>query len=284
VTTSRHSTTAEGVALARAAHQLIDAQPPIFADALALRIIGPSGEARLRDTRAMYDIEGMRRARASISIRSRFTEEELARAIGEGTRQYVILGAGLDTFAYRRTDIADRLTVYEVDQPDTQRWKQERLADAGIPVPANVRFVPTDFNDRGLEHSLAASGFQRDLPALFSWLGVLYYLPRPSIVESLRFVAGQKPPGRVVFDFALAESSIAPGHEQLLREFTDYNRDRSERWRTWFTPEEMRSLLEECGFREIVHLDYEAITRRYLDGRADGLLPSPLVELISARN
>jgi methyltransferase (TIGR00027 family) len=236
----------------------------------------------MRENMAMHAIDGMRRARASVTIRSRFAEEELARAVAAGARQYVILGAGLDTFAYRRTDLADRLAVYEVDEPETQRWKRECLAEARLAVPGNVHFVAVDFNEGELEQALVAGGFRRDMPTVFSWLGVVYYLPRPSVLETLRFIAGQAAPCGVVFDFAVPAATVAPCHQSLLREFMDYNRSRTERWQTWYTPEEMRLLLGDCGFSEVIRLDYETIAGRYLSGRSDGLLPSPLVELISA--
>jgi methyltransferase (TIGR00027 family) len=283
VTKPRHSTTAEGVALARAAHQVIDSKPLIFSDPLALKIIGASGEAAMRQNMAMYAIDGMRRARGSIAVRSRFTDEEIERALSAGTRQYVILGAGLDTFAYRRTDLGDRLAVYEVDHPDTQAWKIQRLAEAHIAIPPNVHFVPVDFNERALAKSLDAAGFRRDVPALFSWLGVVYYLPRASVLETLQFIAAHDAASGVILDFAVPESTVAAEHRELLQEFLAYNRSRSERWRTWFTPQEMASMLRACGFSEIVHLDYETIASRYLAGREDALLPSPLVGLISAR-
>lgn len=279
----QHNTTAEGVALTRAAHQVIDADDLIFPDPLALKIIGPAGEKKMLGHIAMYGIEGMRRARASVTIRSRFAEEELARAVAAGTGQYVILGAGLDTFAYRRTDLADRLVVYEVDEPQTQQWKRNCLAGAGIAIPGNVRFVPVDFNEGELARALAESGFTRDAPAFFSWLGVVYYLPLPSVLETLRFIASQNAPSAVIFDFALQPSSVAPCYQELLREFLQFNQNRSERWRTFIAPEEMLSLLRDCGFSDIIHLAYDAIASRYLVGRTDGLLPSPLVELISAR-
>ncbi len=277
------SATAEGVALTRAAHQVMDAEPLIFRDPLALKIIGPSGEAQMHQNAAFYATEGLRRARASVTIRSRFAEEELERAVAAGTRQYVILGAGLDTFAYRRTDLSDRLEVYEVDQPATQEWKKTRLAEERIGVPPNLHFVPVDFNHGTLGPALAEAGFRRDIPALFSWLGVVYYLPHSSIRETLRFIAGQQAASGVVFDFAIPESTVAPHHQKLLREFMDFNRGRSERWQSWFTPEEMKALLRECGFSEITYLGHETIASRYLGDREDGLLPSPLVELISAR-
>jgi methyltransferase (TIGR00027 family) len=269
--------------VARAAHQLIDAQPLIFPDPLALRIIGVAGARLLEENMPSYRLDGLLRARSSITVRSRFTEEELARDVAAGTRQYVILGAGLDTFAYRRADLRETLTVYEVDQPGTQRWKLERLAEAAIAIPANVRYVPVDFNERTLAQGLAEEGFRRDLPTLFSWLGVMYYLPLDSILETLRFVAGQEAPSTIVFDFAVAQSAVAPEHQRLMRDFLAFNRTAPESWQTWFAPEEMKATLRDCGFRNIVHLDWAAIERRYLAGRTDGLLTSPLVGLVAAR-
>lgn len=277
-----HSHMAERVAVARAMHQLVDSRPLIFEDPLALPIIGAAGGRILRENASNYPIEGLLRARSSITARSRFTEEELTRAMAGGVRQYVILGAGLDTFAYRRTDLRDRLTVYEVDQPATQRWKLERLAEARIEVPGNVRFVPVDFNERTLADGLADAGFDRDRPSFFSWLGVIYYLPPDAIEATLRFMAGQPAPSGVVFDFAVAPSTVAVEHRGLLQSFLEFNRTASERWQTWFEPTEIRTLLKSCGFREINHLGYAEVERRYLAGRPDGLLPSPLVELISA--
>lgn len=277
-----HSHMAERVAVARAAHQLVDSRPLIFEDPLALPIIGAAGERILRENKSSYPVEGLRRARSSITVRSRFTEEELARAMAGDVRQYVILGAGLDTFAYRRADLRDRLTVYEVDQPDTQRWKRERLAEAGIGVPENLRFVPVDFNERTLADGLAEAGFNRNLPAFFSWLGVCYYLPLASIEATLRFIAGQQGSGSVVFDFAVAPSTVTAEHRDLLQAFLEFNRTAPERWQSWFTATEIRTLLDACGFHDIRHLDYAAVEQRYLAGRSDGLRPSPLVELVSA--
>ncbi len=277
-----HSQMAEQVAISRAVHQLIDEQPLVFDDPLALPIIGAAGERRMRENLALYQIDGLRRARGIIAIRSRFAEEELERALAGGTAQYVILGAGLDTFAYRRADLRERLTVYEVDQPVTQRWKTERLAEARIAVPPNLRFVPLDFNEHSLAEGLVGAGFRRDVPAFFSWLGVVYYLPEESVFETLRFIAGQQAAIQLVFDFAVAESAVPPRHQHLFREFMEFNRTNPERWRTWFAPEAIRAHLGGLGFSEILHLDAEAAASRYLHDRGDGLLAGPLVGLISA--
>jgi methyltransferase (TIGR00027 family) len=167
--TGRPSATAFGAAALRAAHQLLDA-PPAFEDPLALRILGPRVAAAI--------VEDPQRAgapaslRALVSLRSRHAEQALADAVGRGVRQYVVLGAGLDTFAYRNPFGARGLRVFEVDHPATQRWKRERLAEAGIEVPVRASFAPVDFERDTLADGLARAGFDADAPAFFSLLGV----------------------------------------------------------------------------------------------------------------
>jgi methyltransferase (TIGR00027 family) len=273
---------AERVAIARAVHQFMDEPPLVFSDPLALPIIGAAGDRWMRDHLELYRTEGMRRSRGVVVIRARFTEDELEQAVARGTTQYVILGAGLDTFAYRRRDLAGRLTVYEVDQPATQRWKTQRLAEAGIPTPPNLRLVPVDFTGNALAERLAAAGFRRDAPAFFSWLGVIYYLPSESILATLAYIADQQAASQVVFDFAVAEAALPAAHRHLFREFSAYNRTAGERWQTWFTPEEITGRLRGLGFAEIECLDAPRVTALYLSGRADGLLAGPLVGLVCA--
>jgi methyltransferase (TIGR00027 family) len=279
----KRSHMAERVAISRAAHQLMDEQPLVFTDPLALAVLGEAAQRAMRETLAAQHTEGLRRTRGVVAVRSRFAEDELLEAVNGGTTQYVILGAGLDTFAYRRTDLAERLTIYEVDQPATQAWKQERLAEARIAVPANVRFVALDFNRQSLAEGLAAAGFQRHESAFFAWLGVSYYLARASIIATLRFIGSQKARSQVVFDFAVAEAALPARHRHLLRSFLTYMQNTDEPWQTWFTPAELKNELREAGFTDIVHLDAEKITARYLAGRHDELLAGPLVGLISAK-
>jgi len=281
-TSGKHSLMAERVAITRAAHQCLDQEPLVFADPLAMPIIGPEARRWLSENLATFNTEGMRRSRGMVTIRSRFAEEQVLSAVARGTTQYVILGAGLDTFAYRQTALTERLVVFEVDQPDTQRWKLDRLADAGIPVPPNLRFVPLDFNEGALGETLAAAGFRRDAGTVFSWLGVVYYLPPASIFETLRFIAGQSAESQVIFDFAVAEAAVPRQYRHLFQQFGAYNRTASERWQTWFTPEGISRALRELGFTEILHLDAELARTRYLRNRTDGLLTGPLVGLISA--
>jgi methyltransferase (TIGR00027 family) len=156
------SRTAFNVALLRAAHQLLD-EPIVLDDPVALSIIGPDAEAAMRADPFQYNDPIARGLRAALVVRSRFAEEELARAVAMGVRQYVVLGAGFDTFAYRNPDAA--LQVYEVDHPSTQQWKRQMLEQAGIPVPGNLTFAPVDFEQSSLAQGLDEAGFRSDRPA-----------------------------------------------------------------------------------------------------------------------
>jgi methyltransferase (TIGR00027 family) len=277
------SASAEMVAVMRAAHQVLDAEPLILTDPLALRIIGARGRRWLDANRALFGVEHIRRIRGMVAIRSRVCEDELRRAIERGTRQYVVLGAGLDTFAYRTPELAGRLTVFEVDQPATQLWKRERLREAGLSPPADLRFVATDFNEGTLGAALAAAGFDRGAPAFFAWLGVSYYLPRESILETLRFIAGQSAASEVVFDFALEESAVPADFLHLYRQLRGQMERSSEPWQTWFTPADLLDRLRALGFTTIELLDAGALRERFLAGRGDDLLPGPLMGLVVAR-
>jgi methyltransferase (TIGR00027 family) len=154
------------VAIVRAAHQLLDTAL-VFEDALALSILGSDEEARLRRDPMRYNAPALLGLRASLLVRSRLAEEEWARARRNGVRQYVILGAGLDTYAYRHLQ-NDESRIYEVDLPSTQRWKRDCLRAAGIDEPAALTFVPTDFESSTLAETLMCAGLRRDEPAFFS--------------------------------------------------------------------------------------------------------------------
>lgn len=273
---------AERVAMSRAVHQFMDDEPLIFPDPLALSIIGAAAQAWMRQHIDMFRTEGLRRARSMVVIRSRYAEEALIAAVQQGVGQYVILGAGLDTFAYRRRDLAERLRVFEVDQPGTLWWKRARLAEAAIEMPPNVRFVAVDFNSGELAGALASAGFDRDAPVFFSWLGVVYYLARPVVLETLRYVAGQRASSRVVFDFALAESALSAKGRRLFKRFNAYNMTAGEPWLTWFMSDELLTELETLGFADLDYLSAERAEHKYLEMRTDELLIGPLIGLISA--
>jgi methyltransferase (TIGR00027 family) len=277
------SRTAWMVALRRAAHQLMD-QPPVFADPLALRILGSSvaGELERNPQYRAHRISD-RFLRAFLSARSRIAEDTLAELVGQGLRQYVILGAGLDTFAYRNP--WPELRVWEVDHPATQGWKRERLAQAAIVIPTPAPFVPVDFAEQDLEQALVASGLDLGKPTFFSWLGVAPYLERPAIDALLGFVADASATGGgIVFDY------FVPPHTQplMVRLMLALRRWRlkkiGEPWRTHFDPAELVAQLKALGFRDVTDFTPALINERYFAGREDGLKVGSVGRVMRAVN
>src|ERR1700688_3077516 len=181
----KFSKTAQRVAIRRAAHQLLD-EPRVLEDPLALRIIGSEAEEELRSNPKEHHAFA-RAFRAFMAARSRYAEDELARAVAHGVRQYVVLGAGLDTFAYRNPHAG--LRVFEVDHPATQAWKREQLQAAGIAIPPSLTFVPIDFEQETLADGLEDCGFDASAAAFFSWLGVTPYLTREACMTTLSSIA-----------------------------------------------------------------------------------------------
>lgn len=279
---AKRSASAEMVAVLRAAHQVID-RPVVHTDPLAMQIIGAEGRRWLEANPAMLEVNYVRAIRAMVSIRSRLCEEELARAVARGTTQYVLLGAGLDTFAYRQPDFARDLTIFEVDEPGTQAWKLERLEEAGLALPENLRFVPVDFNTRTLAEGLHAAGFDRSAPTFFAWLGVSYYLPLESILETLRFVVAQDATSEVIFDIVLDEPAIAPDFRAMYGKFRQQMLKAPEPWLTWLDPGPFSATLRELGFTTVEQHDSRDMMERFLAGHFDGLVPGTVLTLIVAR-
>jgi methyltransferase (TIGR00027 family) len=264
--TAKRSPSAEMVAVLRAAHQVID-QPVVHEDSLAMRIIGERGRRWLEDNSSLLDVEYVRGIRSMVAIRGRMCEDELRAAVARGATQYVVLGAGLDTFAYRQPEFARALTIFEVDEPSTQAWKLERLQEARLGIPGNLRFVPVDFTTGTLAGALAAAGFDRAAPVFFSWLGVSYYLPLESIVETMRFIAGQDAASEVIFDFALDEPAVPPGHRDLYREMRRAMAAAAEPWQSWLDPEALRRTLLDLGFTSIELIDSNVLIERFITVR-----------------
>ncbi|HXW13686.1 MAG TPA: class I SAM-dependent methyltransferase [Terriglobia bacterium] len=189
------SRTAWAAAAHRAVHQVLE-QGHIFADPLALRILGEDGEAVVREAAQQ---PSRRRMRMFIAARTRFAEDALAAAVERGVRQLVVLGAGLDTYAYR-SPWGDRLRIFEVDHPATQAWKRQRLEDAAIPIPKSLTFAPIDFEHQTLPEGLAAAGFDSAQQTFFTWLGVVPYLTEEAVWFTLAFIANLPSGAHVVFD------------------------------------------------------------------------------------
>ena len=275
----KRSLSAEAVAMLRAAHQTLD-NPVIHSDPLALRIIGAEGRQWMESNPASQQIAWVRATRTMLATRTRLSEEALLRAVGRGTTQYVVLGAGLDTSAYRLGDFAGRVMTFEVDEPSTQAWKLERLKEARIDIPGNLRFVPVDFNKGSLAQALACAGFDRASPAFFSWLGVSYYLPLGSILDTMRFIAGHGAPSEVMVDIALTESAVRPEAVDHHRYFRRAMSKTAEPWLSWLDPKDFRSTLLGLGFTEVEVIDSNEAVGRFVSGYA---FPSMMAFVIARK-
>ena len=268
------------VAIFRAAHQLLD-NPLILEDPLALKILGEVEEARLRANLAVYDAPLLRGLRASTVLRSRLAEDEWAEAKLRGVRQYVILGAGLDTFAYRNPE-PDVGKVFEVDFPETQQWKRECLREAGIAEPESLVFAPIDFERATLVEALEQVGFRADEPAFFSWLGVTMYLPEEAVMAVLRFVASHPSGSGIVFDYGVHPSRLTERELAGMRAVMARTTERGEPWKTQFDPDVLTGELLSMGFRKVRNYTSEEINAKCLAGRTDGLRKSGVSRLVCA--
>lgn len=273
--------TALRVATYRAAHQLLDA-PLIFEDPLALKIIGADGEASLRRDTSQYNTPLLKGLRTSVVVRSRLAEDEWTRAEQQGIRQYVILGAGLDTFAYRNRDRSDS-RIFEVDLPATQQWKRDRLRQAGIEEPYRLTFVPLDFECSTLAEALDTAGFSQAEPAFFSWLGVVMYLREEVIVDTLRFIASLAPGSGILFDYTVNPSLLSPREHKAMEAIASKTSQNGEPWKSFFDPPSLVEMLHSLGFGEVEDHGPEELNHRYLSGRTDGLRKSGVSRLICAR-
>jgi methyltransferase (TIGR00027 family) len=262
------SKTAHRVAIRRAAHQLLD-QPRVLDDPLALRIIGPEAAQELRSN-PKEDHAFSRAFRAFMAARSRYAEDELARACDQGVGQYVVLGAGLDTFAYRNPHSG--LRVFEVDHPATQAWKRQQLRAANIAVPASSTFVPIDFERQTLADGLERAGFNAKRRGFFSWLGVTPYLTREACMSTLRFIATMPAGSGVVFDFAVDPALLNAGQRMALRALSKRVAAAGEPFQLFFDPGKLQEELKGMGFHRGEFLQSKELNARYFKDRKDGLL------------
>ena len=263
--TGRASKTALGVAIRRAAHQLME-NPPILEDPIALPLVGRGHQRQME--RAMHPVG--RDFRAFMAVRSRYTEDQLAAAVAQGVAQYVVLGAGLDTFAYRSPFPA--LRVFEVDFPATQEWKRVMLAAAEIELPTRLTFVPLDFEHHTLSDGLAKAGFDATRPAFFGWLGVVPYLTLDAFRSTLSAIARLQAGTAVSFDYALSPETLGPEGRLAFDRLAERVAAAGEPFQLFFTPAQLAEELEWLGLCVVEDLDSTALSARYLAGRKDGLL------------
>ena len=264
----KFSRTARRVAIRRAAHQLLD-DPRVLDDPLALRIIGTEAAEELQ-TNPKEHPAFARAFRAFMAARSRYAEDELARSVERGVAQYVVLGAGLDTFAYRNPH--PRLRVFEVDHPATQAWKHEHLQAADISIPPSLIFVPIDFERQTLADGLGQTGFNLKAAAFFSWLGVTPYLTRDACMTTLTFIAKMPAGSGIVFDFAVDPALLNAGQRQALAALSERVARYGEPFQLFFDPGKLQDELKSLGFHRTEFLQGKEINARYFKDRADGLL------------
>lgn len=263
------SRTALATAYLRAAHQILDSEPLILRDPVALVLLGPHAEKRIRDDVDRYMAPEVKALRSHVVLRTRYAEDRLQSSIKRGVNQYIILGAGFDTFALRQPAWAGCLRITEIDHPNTQHLKRARMSDAGIPVPDNVVFTGVDFEKESLEEGLVRSGIRSDEPTFFSWLGVTVYLTEAAIDLTLRCMAKYPRGSEAVISFRQQPSGRLSESSRLA----DRVSEMGEPFVSHFTPENFRAKSLEAGFREVEFLT-PSLSARYFHGGKNSL-PNP---------
>lgn len=268
--TAAPDNTAVRTALWRALHVQADSLPHVFEDMVGLKLAAPDDGWRDRPDMSPFT----RPFRASIVARARFVEDLVVEQVAHGIAQYVILGAGLDTFAQRHPGLASRMQVFEIDQPAPQEWKRRRLIELGFGIPPFLRLVPVNFEagDAWWEQ-LGASGFDPQKPAVVASTGVSMYLTQEAIKATLRQAATLVQGSTFAMSFMLPIECNEPDIRSSVERAAAGAKANGTPWLSFFTPGEMLGLAREAGFRNIEHVSATALAERYFTDRMDGLRP-----------
>jgi methyltransferase (TIGR00027 family) len=272
--------TAVRVALWRAMHVRVDSPPHVIEDEIGLRLAAPDeGWQRRPD----MDPRGTSGFRAAIVARARFIEDLVAERAGHGVAQYVVLGAGLDTFAQRRPEIAARLRVFEIDQPGTQAWKRRRLIELGYGIPDWLRLVPVDF-EAGADwwEQLSDAGFDPGRPTVVACTGVTMYLTKDATAATLRRLALLAPGSTLAMTFMLPAELVDDADRPALEATKPQAQAAGTPFISFYAPQEMLSLARDAGFKDVRHVSGTVLAERYFADRTDGLRPSSGEDLLSA--
>ena len=261
--------TAVRVALWRALHVEVDSPPHVLVDEVGLKLAAPDDGWRSRPDMSPFT----RPFRASIVARARFIEDLVAEQAARGVSQYVILGAGLDTFAQRRAALASRLVVFEIDRPGPQAWKRGRLVELGLGIPSFLRFVPVDFETDAWWKRLVASGFDSRRPAVVTSTGVSMYLTKDAIGATLRQVAALAAGSTLAMSFMLPIEMAEPEIRPAIERAAAGARANGTPFLSFFMPNEILALARDAGFKKVDHVSAATLAQRYFAGRADGLRP-----------
>jgi len=279
---NKASGTAWRVALRRAAHQLLD-KPAVFEDPLALRIIGRETSADLLTHPDRYETTRLSPfIRAFVAVRSRIAEDELARAIEQGTKQYVVLGAGLDTFSCRNP-FHKTLSVFELDHPATQKWKLDTLRRNGLAPQGKCAFIAADLAASSLPEILRNTGFRQDAASFFSCLGLSQYIAKETFYAAMRSIAEVTPASAVVFDYTTPPDGKSAGRKTAFAHIERAVSSLGEQWVSLFTPEELAGELRKIGFTHITDMGEQELNTRYFSERSDGLRTGSLSRIVYAR-
>ena len=279
VVTRPASQTALTAAAARAAHLIVDAEPTIFADPLAAPLLGERADEFLAYHRLHGTHLVLAGARTQVVCRSRYTEDRLAEAVARGTGQYVILGAGLDTFAYR-SPLAHRVRTFEVDHPSSQADKRARVTAAGLSGP--VSYVDVDFETDDLLSRLVGKGLDPHRPTLVSWLGVSMYLAAHAVARTAAVIGRLAPGTELILDYMLPPELRDEAGQSYVDQVAPVSEQRGEPWRSYFSPDAMADLLRRAGFATSDHIGQPQMVPAALWDRTDALHPARLATIAHA--
>jgi methyltransferase (TIGR00027 family) len=277
--TATPDSTAVRTALWRALHTEVDAPPHVLDDRIGLQLVAPEPDWRDRPDMNEYATGGVR---ASIVSRARFLEDLVAEQADRGVGQYVLLGAGLDTFAQRRPEIASRLTVFEVDQPGAQAWKRQRLVELGLGIPEWLRLVPIDFETGSWWDGLLANGFDVNKPAVVASLGVSMYLTREATAATLRQSATLARGSTLAMTYLMPVELVDPEEQAMHRATDAAARASGTPFISYYSPDDILAIARDAGFATARHVTAADYTQRYFADRTDGLRPFTTEELLLA--
>ncbi|MDD4968400.1 MAG: class I SAM-dependent methyltransferase [Paludibacter sp.] len=266
---TKPNNTAVRTALWRALHIQVDDKPYIFEDEVGIRLIAPPDDWQQRP-----DMKFTKRIRASILARARYIEDLILEQSKDGISQYVILGAGLDTFAQRRPDIASKLQIYEIDQPDMLNWKQQRLIELGFGVPKYLHFVPVDFETSSWWEKLLNSGFDLNKPAVVACTGVTLYLTKEAIISTLNQIATFASGSTLALTFNLPIELVDEEDKPLIEMSIKGANASGTPMISFFAPNEIMVLAREAGFKDAKTISTKDMEQIYFKNRADNLIPA----------
>lgn len=268
--TARPDDTAVRTALWRALHVRVDAPPHVFEDEVGLQLVAPDADWPDRPDMSAFT----KPFRAAILARARFIEDLVEEQVARGVGQYVLLGAGLDTFAQRRPEFASRLRIFELDQPEPREWKRARLLATGLGIADNLRLVPVDFEagDDWVAR-LAEAGFDTSRSAVVTSTGVSMYLTRDAIVDTMRRIARFASGSTFVMSFLCPIEMLDPDIRVGVERAAEGARASGTPWISFFEPDQILALAREAGFAKVQHVSAAALAERYFAARTDGLRP-----------